>query len=79
MFLKGLRDETHLDILEDFSLHHDSKQDLCPPKPATEVILLCFKHANRSIELKFLHPLNYNLDFCHFSSFRTVKWSIVFL
>ena len=79
MFLKSLRDETHLDILKAFLLHYNLKQDLCRPQPATEVVLLCFRHTNRSIELKFVHSLNHSLDFCHFSSLKTVKWSIVFL
>ena len=49
MFLKGLRDETYLDILETFSLHHDLKQDFCRPQPTAEVVLLCYRHANRGI------------------------------
>ena len=79
MFLKSLRDETHLDILEAFSLHHNLKQDLRRPQPAAEVVLLCFWHANRGIELKFVHPLDYGLDFGHFSSLKIVKRSVVFL
>ena len=41
--------------------------------------MLCFWHANRGIELKFVHSLDYSLDFGHFSSLKIVEWSIVFL
>ena len=79
MFLKSLRDKTHLNIVKTFLPHYDLEQDLCRPQPATEVVLLCFRHTNRSIELEVVHSFDYGLDFCHFSSLRLVKWSIVFL
>jgi len=79
VLLKSLRDETHLDIFKAFLLHYNLKQDLCRPQPAAEVVLLCFRHTNRSIELKIVHSLDYGLDFCHFPSLRIVKWSIIFL
>ena len=72
-------DETHLDIFKAFLLHYNLEQDLCRPQPAAEVVLLCFRHTNRSIELKVVHSLDYHLGLRHFPSLGIAKWFIIFL